>query len=241
MSSSEIKVKVGNNLKKILDEKGMSQAELARLTDIPKSAITQYIKGMFLPKMPNMSKIAAALGVNVGDILGNVDVFDYLDTDSTKKEDVSLSFEYLEPDFTTEKLIGLTTRALEPSGYFLGETTDGMIPIYQLISQGENSKIKKIATCSQNLIAISYLIYGKKDFSAENMFKITGLLNDQIPDFHNLEKNQKIVIDTMLYNLMKLIEMCDSTYLPDTLKGIRMLEILKIIISTAEFNRKEQK
>lgn len=237
MSSSEIKVKVGNNLKKILDEKGMSQAELARLTDIPKSAITQYVKGMFLPKMPNMSKIAAALGVNVGDILGSVDVFDYLDTDSTKKEDLFLSSDYSEPDFTTEKLIGLTTRALEPSGYFLGETTDGMVPIYQLLSRGENLKIKKIATVNQNIVAMSYLVYGKQNFSAENMFKIIGLLNDQIPDFKTLENNQKMIIDKILLDLIRLIELCDSTYLPDPLKGNKMLEILQTIIGTTRINR----
>ncbi len=49
---------------------GMKQSELCRLTGIPKSAMSQYIKGSFEPKQDRIYKIAEALEVSEAWLMG---------------------------------------------------------------------------------------------------------------------------------------------------------------------------
>lgn len=49
---------------------GMRQSELCRKTGIPKSAMSQYIKGTFEPKQDRIYKIAEALGVSEAWLMG---------------------------------------------------------------------------------------------------------------------------------------------------------------------------
>lgn len=49
---------------------GMKQSELCRLTGIPKSAMSQYIKGSFEPKQDRIYKIAEALRVSEAWLMG---------------------------------------------------------------------------------------------------------------------------------------------------------------------------
>lgn len=58
-----------NNLKKILEEKGMTQSELARLSGLDKSTISRYIKYNRTPHGDNLVKIAKVLGVKIERIL----------------------------------------------------------------------------------------------------------------------------------------------------------------------------
>lgn len=48
-------------LKKLLQEKNMKQNELARLTKINKSSISEYLSGNYQPKYKNILKIAGSL------------------------------------------------------------------------------------------------------------------------------------------------------------------------------------
>ena len=65
-----------------LMETGMKQSELCRLTGIPKSAMSQYIKGSFEPKQDRIYKIAQALNVSEAWLMG----FDVPMRKSTYKE-----------------------------------------------------------------------------------------------------------------------------------------------------------
>ena len=47
-------------LKKLLQEKNMKQNELARLTKINKSSISEYLSGNYQPKYKNILKILLA-------------------------------------------------------------------------------------------------------------------------------------------------------------------------------------
>lgn len=51
-------------LKKVMEEKQITQAELCLRTGIPKSAMSQYISGAFRPKQERSRLIANALGVS---------------------------------------------------------------------------------------------------------------------------------------------------------------------------------
>lgn len=57
-------------LKKALSLRDMSQTELCALTDIPKSAISQYLSGSFKPKQTRTYILAKALNVNPAWLMG---------------------------------------------------------------------------------------------------------------------------------------------------------------------------
>lgn len=51
-------------IKKALSVRGMTQSELCERTSIPKSAISEYIKGVYEPKQDRLFVIAQALDVD---------------------------------------------------------------------------------------------------------------------------------------------------------------------------------
>ncbi|GEM_PF-1996233 len=59
-----------DRLKKALRDKGMSAAELSRLTDTPESVISQYKKGLYEPKQSRLERFSNVLGVSVPWLMG---------------------------------------------------------------------------------------------------------------------------------------------------------------------------
>ena len=57
-------------LKKALDMRNMKQADLCEKTKIPKSAISHYLRGSFVPKQDRAYVIAQALDVNPAWLMG---------------------------------------------------------------------------------------------------------------------------------------------------------------------------
>lgn len=57
-------------LRRIMNERGISQSELSRLSGIPKSALSQYMSGLFRPKQDRTLSLAKALGVDPAWLLG---------------------------------------------------------------------------------------------------------------------------------------------------------------------------
>lgn len=64
----EIMKNISANLKRILMSRGMTQARLAELCDLPASTVGDYYHGRTLPPPGNLQKIADALGVAKSDI-----------------------------------------------------------------------------------------------------------------------------------------------------------------------------
>lgn len=64
---------VKTRLSKLLEEKGMKQAELSRITGIPTSLISNYMKGIKSPSLSNAVALASALNVTVDDLAGLYD------------------------------------------------------------------------------------------------------------------------------------------------------------------------
>lgn len=60
-------------LKEAMQRRGMTQAELCARTNIPRSAMSQYVSGVFRPKQERAAALADALNVNEAWLLG-VDV-----------------------------------------------------------------------------------------------------------------------------------------------------------------------
>ena len=57
-------------LKQLLEEKGISQSELAKITGINKGALSSYISGRYKPKQTNTFLLAKALNVNEAWLMG---------------------------------------------------------------------------------------------------------------------------------------------------------------------------
>lgn len=68
--SSERNAKCCDRISYALKVKGMKQSELCRITNIPKSAISQYISGAFEPKQDRVYLISKALNVSETWLMG---------------------------------------------------------------------------------------------------------------------------------------------------------------------------
>ena len=69
-----------NRIKKSLEDKNMTKAELARITGISNSSLSEYLTGKYEPKQDKIALIARALNVSPAWLMG----FD--DTLSAKEE-----------------------------------------------------------------------------------------------------------------------------------------------------------
>ena len=61
---------VGQRVRAARMRRQMTQAELARATDIDQSRISRIERGEYLPSTSNLLALKATLGVSVGDLLG---------------------------------------------------------------------------------------------------------------------------------------------------------------------------
>ena len=59
------------NLKTVMDERNMTQTQLAALTGIAKSGISQYLSGKTTPKNAVLQKLADALETSVDFLMGD--------------------------------------------------------------------------------------------------------------------------------------------------------------------------
>jgi len=64
------KVPCSKRIKKGLEIRGLKQSDLCRITGIPKSAMSQYIKGTFEPRQDRVYLIAKALDVSEAWLMG---------------------------------------------------------------------------------------------------------------------------------------------------------------------------
>lgn len=64
----ETRKKISENINRLISEKGVTQADIHRHTEIPKSTLTGYVKGTSTPTAGNIQKIADYFGVMKSDI-----------------------------------------------------------------------------------------------------------------------------------------------------------------------------
>jgi transcriptional regulator with XRE-family HTH domain len=60
---------VAMNLRRIMYERGITQAELANALGFSKQSVSQWMNGKFLPRMTKIDKICAYLGCKRSDLL----------------------------------------------------------------------------------------------------------------------------------------------------------------------------
>ena len=64
-----ISQKLGDNIRKIREEKGMSQADICRITEMDRGYISRVENGSKNPTISNLEKIAKAFGVKPDELL----------------------------------------------------------------------------------------------------------------------------------------------------------------------------
>lgn len=75
---------IGDNIRKLRIEKKMTQKELSKLSGISEVMISQYERGVRVPKNNNMARIAYVLDKSGSKILGEELPFDLLDSEWNK-------------------------------------------------------------------------------------------------------------------------------------------------------------
>jgi len=61
---------IAKNLRRIMFDKGINQAELSKRTGIPQGTLSMWMNGTRIPRMPNIDALAEYLGVTREDIVG---------------------------------------------------------------------------------------------------------------------------------------------------------------------------
>ena len=61
--------KLGQNLKRIRTEKGISQGDIVRTLGMPKSFVSSIENGKTNPTLATIAKLAKAIGVSVGELM----------------------------------------------------------------------------------------------------------------------------------------------------------------------------
>jgi transcriptional regulator with XRE-family HTH domain len=60
---------IGQAMKLVMDEKGLSQADLARRTKIDYRAISKHLKGQGNPTYETLKELCDGLGISLGELL----------------------------------------------------------------------------------------------------------------------------------------------------------------------------
>ena len=81
---------VGENIRKIRKEKGLTQKQLGKLCQMNEVQIRQYELGKANPKIETVDKIASALGVNIVDIMERFTMEQYKTTSEYQRLEKSV-------------------------------------------------------------------------------------------------------------------------------------------------------
>ena len=66
---NQINKKIGQNIRRIREEKGMSQGDIYRKLDMDRAYVSRVESGLTNPTVDTLAKIAWALGVGVEDLI----------------------------------------------------------------------------------------------------------------------------------------------------------------------------
>ena len=82
---------ISTRIQKVMDLRGLRQADLVERTGINKGALSSYISGRYKPKQNNIYLLAKALDVNVEWLMGvDVEVTHFSEVSRPKKSDVRI-------------------------------------------------------------------------------------------------------------------------------------------------------
>lgn len=109
-------------IKTALSIRGVRQSDLCRITKIPKSALSQYISGVYEPKQDRIYLISKALNVNEAWLMGLDVPMERQDTVSPKEPELSEGEKMLldlfrqVPEDQQQLVLGMIRAALNTKG-----------------------------------------------------------------------------------------------------------------------------
>ena len=185
-------------LKVAMQKEGISQAELVLKTGIPKSAISQYISGAFLPKKERLTILANALDVSEIWLQGyevpmrrkqdKVYNYDKNNASCSKAEDPTLLdiYDYLETFSHDELEAELVRLKLLDSSSKISPITRKELPLLSNVASGEpifDQEEPKLSEANKEELSEDVIIYhrdGKtvrKQFTKEQMDMLLAMIN----------------------------------------------------------------
>ena len=69
MQKDEYDKAFGEHLKSLLEEKGMTQKELARKTGVTEASVSRYISGQRFPRITQAYRMAWAIGIDMNTLI----------------------------------------------------------------------------------------------------------------------------------------------------------------------------
>lgn len=171
----------GNAIKVALEENGMTQTELARLSGISRPALNNIIKNKVSPGLDTLEKIAKPLGITVQDILNSGKIYD--GNKKEPKEDFEYELELMQYDVSyLRKEVELLRKITEQSGIKLPPIND----IYKRVLLSVDDSIFYILRISKKQIEES------SQQTIENLIHIADFLKiSAIELFSSPKKTEK--------------------------------------------------
>ncbi len=118
-----------DRLRLVMNERGMTQAELCALTGIPKSAMTQYIHASFRPKQNRTDLLCRALNVSPAWIMGLTDTrsaYGVITTELTVDEDRLVRAYREHPELRSE-FLRVVDMTQSPKVFRAAKSKDGRV------------------------------------------------------------------------------------------------------------------
>lgn len=84
---------VGRNIRKLREERGMSQAELAKIAGVTDKAVSTWEIGLKIPRLSTLAKVAEYFNVTVSELYEDIDIV-YRNPNPLKKEERELLIAY---------------------------------------------------------------------------------------------------------------------------------------------------
>lgn len=69
---------LANNLKKLREENNLTQMEFAKLFDVDRSTVSKWERGIYVPSVITLAKVATFFNIPIEDLTGKVETNDSL-------------------------------------------------------------------------------------------------------------------------------------------------------------------
>ena len=102
---------IGENIKRMRLDRGLSQSEFARMIGKTRSAVSQYESGTIVPRMGVIEEIAIAFRVSKNEIIGNERFVSEIITELSKDENTLVEL-YRRMDSPSRRALMTTAEAM---------------------------------------------------------------------------------------------------------------------------------
>jgi repressor LexA len=175
-----------NNIKEILEKKGVKQTWLAEKLNKSYNMVNSYVQNRRQPSLGDLFKIADILGVEAKELIDSVGIV----SDKKNKDNICQLSGEEDPSYAQTTKIPLLGRVACGNPFFAEENIEAYIPVSnQLIKSSNKYFILKAFGDSMNEAGINdgNFVLIKQQQTAQNGDKVVALIDDDatIKEFNN--------------------------------------------------------